>query len=97
MIKQPNGSCVTQVDQIVEQVHSPRRCVKECLRSNIDCQGVTYNYTGAVCFLSREITLQLFSSDISIVTYTTRNGSIEPLFYTTTTVIPASSADESGF
>jgi len=70
MVKQLSGSCVTQADQSVEEVHSLRKCVTECLRSNIDCQGVTYGDTGARCTLPREITLKLCDSGISPVTYT---------------------------
>jgi len=83
MIKQPNGTCVTQADQTVEQVYSLRKCVKECLRSNIDCQGVTYDDTKARCNLSREITLKLCDNGTSSVTFTTGNG-LESSFDTRT-------------
>jgi len=84
MIKQPNGSCVAHADQTVEQVYSLRKCVKKCLRSNIDCQGVTYDDNGARCNLSGDTSLKPCDSDTSPVTYTTSND-LESYFVDTTT------------
>ncbi|KAF6033381.1 hypothetical protein EB796_008311 [Bugula neritina] len=89
MIKQPNGSCVAQADQTVEQVYSLRKCVKKCLRSNIDCQGVTYDDNRARCILSRKTSLKPCDSDTSPVTYTTSND-LESYFVDTTASTVAS-------
>jgi len=86
MIKQLDGSCVAQADQTVEQVYSLRKCVKECLISNIDCQGVTYDDTGARCILSRETTLKSCDSGNYVATYTTEKD-LKPFFKTTTTAV----------
>jgi len=89
MVKQPDGSCVIHADQTVEQVYSLRKCVKECLISNIDCQGVTYDDTGARCILSREITLKPCDSGTSSVTYTT-DKDLTPFVDTTTVAVMTS-------
>ncbi|KAF6040137.1 hypothetical protein EB796_001558 [Bugula neritina] len=69
--KQPYGSCVTQIEEKIQDVYSLLKCVSKCLSLKEYCQGVTYDSSSTTCSLSRETTLKPCEGvGVSTVTYT---------------------------